>query len=130
MSSKQKICCDNLLCLIYIINIIAIMELGSVVEFLQDKTILVTGATGFLAKGMYIYSSIYLNYLINYTSILLIYRLILIIIIYAVFLEKILRVQPNVKKIYVLIRASDVQSATLRFYNEVFKFYLTLKLTM
>ncbi|KAJ4707362.1 Fatty acyl-CoA reductase [Melia azedarach] len=62
------------------------MELRSVVEFLEKKTILVTGATGFLAK---------------------------------VFLEKILRVQPNVKKIYVLIRASDVQSATLRFYNEV-----------
>ncbi|CBI28355.3 unnamed protein product, partial [Vitis vinifera] len=26
------------------------MELGSVVEFLENKSILVTGATGFLAK--------------------------------------------------------------------------------
>jgi len=28
------------------------MELGSIIHFLQDKTILVTGATGFLAKSL------------------------------------------------------------------------------
>ncbi|KAJ4718845.1 Fatty acyl-CoA reductase [Melia azedarach] len=62
------------------------MELGSVVEFLEHKTILVTGVTGFLGK---------------------------------VFVEKMLRVQPNVKKLYLLLRAADIESATIRFHNEV-----------
>ncbi|KAA8544229.1 hypothetical protein F0562_022241 [Nyssa sinensis] len=52
------------------------MELGSVLQFLQNRTILVTGATGFLAK---------------------------------IFVEKILRVQPNVKKLYLLLRAADTK---------------------
>ncbi|TKY67085.1 Fatty acyl-CoA reductase 3 [Spatholobus suberectus] len=62
------------------------MELGSILHFLQDKTILVTGATGFLAK---------------------------------VLLEKILRVQPNIKKLYLLLRAADAKSATHRLHNEI-----------
>ncbi|KAL7202218.1 hypothetical protein ACSBR1_033818 [Camellia fascicularis] len=62
------------------------MELGSVVHFLENRTILVTGATGFLAK---------------------------------IFVEKILRVQPNVKKLYLLLRASDAHSASQRLHNEV-----------
>ncbi|ESR37510.1 hypothetical protein CICLE_v100285072mg, partial [Citrus x clementina] len=62
------------------------MELGSVLEFLENKTILVTGATGFLAK---------------------------------IFVEKILRVQPNVKMLYLLLRAADAKSATVRFHNEI-----------
>ncbi|GMY15843.1 alcohol-forming fatty acyl-CoA reductase-like [Fagus crenata] len=62
------------------------MELESVLQFFENKTILVTGATGFLAK---------------------------------VFVEKILRVQPKVKRFYLLLRASDNKSATQRFYNEV-----------
>ncbi|OWM68992.1 fatty acyl-CoA reductase 3-like [Punica granatum] len=62
------------------------MEFGSVVQFLEDKTILVTGATGFLAK---------------------------------IFVEKVLRVQPNVKKLYLLLRASDAKTAAHRFHNEV-----------
>lgn len=37
----------------------------------------------------------------------------------AVFIEKILRVQPNVKKLYLLLRARDTKSAMLRFNNEV-----------
>lgn len=37
----------------------------------------------------------------------------------AVFVEKVLRVQPNVKKLYLLLRASDAKAATLRFQNEV-----------
>ncbi|GMP24320.1 hypothetical protein CsSME_00001626 [Camellia sinensis var. sinensis] len=61
------------------------MELGSVVHFLENRTILVTGATGFLAK---------------------------------IFVEKILRVQPNVKKLYLLLRASDAHSASQRLHNE------------
>ncbi|KAJ1390241.1 hypothetical protein SESBI_37603 [Sesbania bispinosa] len=62
------------------------MEVGSVLHFLQGKTILIIGATGFLAK---------------------------------IFLEKILRVQPNVKKLFLLLRASDDKSATRRLHNEI-----------
>ncbi|XP_047972725.1 fatty acyl-CoA reductase 3-like [Salvia hispanica] len=62
------------------------MELGSILQFLEHRSILVTGATGFLAK---------------------------------IFTEKILRVQPNVKKLYLLLRASDTHLAMLRFNNEI-----------
>ncbi|MED6151497.1 hypothetical protein PIB30_083078, partial [Stylosanthes scabra] len=62
------------------------MELGSALHFLEDKTILVTGATGFLAK---------------------------------IFVEKILRCQPNVKKLYLLLRATDTESATHRLHHEI-----------
>ncbi|KAG8387515.1 hypothetical protein BUALT_Bualt02G0029100 [Buddleja alternifolia] len=62
------------------------MELCSILHFLENKSILVTGATGFLAK---------------------------------VFIEKILRVQPNVKKLYLLLRAADSISALHRFNTEV-----------
>ncbi|OAY38186.1 probable fatty acyl-CoA reductase 4 [Manihot esculenta] len=58
----------------------------SIVGFLENKTILVTGATGYLAK---------------------------------VFVEKILRVQPKVKKLYLLLRASDANSAIERLNKEV-----------
>ncbi|KAK3415620.1 hypothetical protein EUGRSUZ_H01224 [Eucalyptus grandis] len=57
-----------------------------IVQFLENKTILVTGATGFLAK---------------------------------IFVEKLLRIQPNVKKMYVLIRAMDKQAATQRLHEEL-----------
>ncbi|EOA23870.1 hypothetical protein CARUB_v10017087mg [Capsella rubella] len=56
------------------------------VQFLQDKTILVTGVPGFLAK---------------------------------VFVEKILRLQPKVKKLFLLLRAPDNESAMQRFHSEV-----------
>ncbi|XVE79280.1 hypothetical protein DITRI_Ditri14bG0045100 [Diplodiscus trichospermus] len=62
------------------------MELGSALQFLDNKSILVTGATGFLAK---------------------------------IFVEKILRVQPNVKKLYLLLRAPDHKSAVHRLHNEI-----------
>ncbi|KAG7559655.1 Fatty acyl-CoA reductase C-terminal [Arabidopsis thaliana x Arabidopsis arenosa] len=58
------------------------------VHFLQNKTILVTGATGFLAK---------------------------------VFVEKILRVQPNVNKLYLVVRASDNEAAKKRLRTEAFE---------
>ncbi|XP_044482053.1 probable fatty acyl-CoA reductase 4 [Mangifera indica] len=57
----------------------------SPLNFLKDKTIFVTGATGFLAK---------------------------------VFVEKILRTQPNVKKLYLLVRAPDPDFAMKRILNE------------
>ncbi|KAK4441286.1 Alcohol-forming fatty acyl-CoA reductase [Sesamum alatum] len=61
-------------------------QLGSILQFLDNSSILVTGATGFLAK---------------------------------IFIEKILRVQPNVKKLYLLLRAPDAKTAMLRFNTEV-----------
>ncbi|KAI4313531.1 hypothetical protein L6164_026504 [Bauhinia variegata] len=67
------------------------MELGSVKSFLKGKTILVTGATGFLGK---------------------------------IFVEKILRDQPDVKKLYILLRASNPCSATERMHNEIIGKYL------
>ncbi|XP_021821775.1 fatty acyl-CoA reductase 3-like [Prunus avium] len=62
------------------------MELESILGYLQNKTILVTGATGFL--GM-------------------------------VFVEKILRVQPYVKRLYLLLRAADTKSATDRMHDQI-----------
>ncbi|XP_022943507.1 fatty acyl-CoA reductase 3-like [Cucurbita moschata] len=59
---------------------------GSAMEFLENKNILITGATGFLAK---------------------------------ILVEKILRVQPNVKKLYLLLRAANEMIALERFHNEV-----------
>ncbi|KAG2328021.1 hypothetical protein Bca52824_010749 [Brassica carinata] len=56
------------------------------VQFFQNKTILVTGVPGFLAK---------------------------------VFLEKILRVQPDVNRLYLLLRSTDNESAMERFRTEV-----------
>ncbi|KAL0390638.1 UNVERIFIED_CONTAM: Alcohol-forming fatty acyl-CoA reductase [Sesamum calycinum] len=61
-------------------------QLGSILQFLENRSILVTGATGFLAK---------------------------------IFVEKILRVQPNVRKLYLLLRAPDAKTAMLRFNTEV-----------
>ncbi|KAL1557640.1 alcohol-forming fatty acyl-CoA reductase [Salvia divinorum] len=56
------------------------------IQFLENKSILLTGATGFLAK---------------------------------VVIEKIIRVQPIVKKLYLLLRAEDSSSALHRFNTEV-----------
>ncbi|XP_040371871.1 fatty acyl-CoA reductase 3 isoform X1 [Rosa chinensis] len=62
------------------------MELESILGYLKNKTILITGATGFVGK---------------------------------VLVEKILRVQPDVKRLYLLLRASDANSATQRMHNEI-----------
>lgn len=91
------------------------MELTSILKFLENRAILVTGATGFLAKST------------EFSSSLVIYLLILIngalkklfICFDIVFAEKILRVQPNVKKLYLLLRAQDNNTALQRFNNEV-----------
>ncbi|XP_078434417.1 alcohol-forming fatty acyl-CoA reductase-like [Wolffia australiana] len=57
-----------------------------VISFLEDKSILITGSTGFLAK---------------------------------MFVEKVLRLQPKLKKLLLLVRASDRKSATHRLHTEV-----------
>ncbi|CAN0916731.1 Fatty acyl-CoA reductase 3 [Linum grandiflorum] len=62
------------------------MEFGSVVQFLENRAVLITGATGFLAKIM---------------------------------VEKVLREQPNVKRMYLLLRAADAKAASQRFQNEI-----------
>uniref|UniRef100_A0A1J3FWS9 Fatty acyl-CoA reductase n=1 Tax=Noccaea caerulescens TaxID=107243 RepID=A0A1J3FWS9_NOCCA len=62
------------------------MEVVSVLQYLDNKSILVIGAAGFLAN---------------------------------IFVEKILRVAPNVKKLYLLLRASKEKSATQRFNDEI-----------
>ncbi|KFK30008.1 hypothetical protein AALP_AA7G205800 [Arabis alpina] len=62
------------------------MEVVSVLEYLDNNSILVIGAAGFLAN---------------------------------IFLEKILRVAPNVKKLYLLLRGSDGKSASQRFSDEI-----------
>ncbi|KAF8050583.1 hypothetical protein N665_1937s0012 [Sinapis alba] len=58
------------------------------VQFLENKTLLVTGASGFLAK---------------------------------VLVERVLSLQPNVKRLYLLVRASDKKSAEQRLHSEVFE---------
>ncbi|XP_072080841.1 probable fatty acyl-CoA reductase 4 [Arachis hypogaea] len=61
---------------------------NSVEEYFKEKTILITGATGFLAK---------------------------------ILVEKILRVQPNIKRLYLVVRASNPHIAVQRLHNEVFE---------
>jgi fatty acyl-CoA reductase len=84
-------------------------DVGSILHFLEDKTILVIGAAGFLAKSM-----LSLSLSLSLSSLPLI-NLVCI----PVFLEKVLRVQPNVKKLFLLLRASDDKSAESRLQNEV-----------
>ncbi|XP_010447195.1 PREDICTED: fatty acyl-CoA reductase 3-like [Camelina sativa] len=62
------------------------MEVVNVLQYLDNKSILVIGAAGFLAN---------------------------------IFVEKILRVAPNVKKLYLLLRASKEKTATQRFNDEI-----------
>ncbi|KAG0500878.1 hypothetical protein HPP92_000950 [Vanilla planifolia] len=62
------------------------MEIGFIANAFREKSILITGSTGFLAK---------------------------------ILVEKVLRVQPKVKKLYLLVRATDSQSAAQRVQNEV-----------
>ncbi|KAL9239222.1 hypothetical protein vseg_013562 [Gypsophila vaccaria] len=62
------------------------MDFSNTAEFLGGKTILISGATGFIAK---------------------------------ILVEKILRVQPNVRKLYLLVRAKDSESAKVRVQDEV-----------
>lgn len=86
---------------------------SNVLGFLSEKNILVTGSTGFLGKSIkyirqYRYSYIYLcDNEANCCSL------------DAVFIEKILRSQPGISSIFVLLRANDAESAKIRFESEV-----------
>ncbi|XP_062199922.1 fatty acyl-CoA reductase 1-like isoform X1 [Phragmites australis] len=72
------------------------MELAGVAERLRNKTVVITGATGFIAKLL---------------------------------VEKILRLQPGVKKLYLLVRAGDQVSAEKRVKSEILqlKIFRTLQ---
>ncbi|XP_077230912.1 alcohol-forming fatty acyl-CoA reductase-like isoform X2 [Tasmannia lanceolata] len=62
------------------------MDLGCILQSLENKSILVTGSTGFLAK---------------------------------IFVEKLLRVQPHVKRLFLLIRPTKDETAKQRLQNDV-----------
>ncbi|XP_077230438.1 alcohol-forming fatty acyl-CoA reductase-like isoform X2 [Tasmannia lanceolata] len=62
------------------------MDLGCILQSLENKSILVTGSTGFLAK---------------------------------IFVEKLLRVQPHVKRLFLLIRPTKDETAKDRLQNGV-----------
>ncbi|XP_077235828.1 alcohol-forming fatty acyl-CoA reductase-like isoform X2 [Tasmannia lanceolata] len=62
------------------------MDFGGIANSFENKCILVTGCTGFLAK---------------------------------IFVEKLLRVQPNVKKLFLLLRATNDENARHRLRNDV-----------
>jgi len=89
------------------------------VQFLEDKTMLVTGATGFLAKEC---SNPYPIPLFLSFPLITAWMIIssLAILINAIFMEKMLRVQPNMKKIYLLSRTPGAKSASQRLQNEVY----------
>ena len=101
------------------------MELGSIMEFLNNKSILVIGATGFLAKNIVPSQKKFISSrLTNYDFVPLIFvvmccdkinLLTSCFLTVAVFVEKILRVQPKVKKLYLLLRAVDTKSVEERF---------------
>lgn len=99
------------------------MELESILQFIQNKNILVTGATGFLAK-----STTQIKPSLSVWCFFFLYFVVVVVVsvsyvcawMDAVFVEKILRVQPNVKKLYLLLRAADTKSATQRLHNEVY----------
>jgi FlaA1/EpsC-like NDP-sugar epimerase len=89
---------------------------SNVLGFLSEKNILVTGSTGFLGKGIKVFRQYCSSYMIyigfddneaNSCSL------------GAVFIEKILRSQPGISRIFVLVRANDAESAKIRFKTEV-----------
>ncbi|XP_062196773.1 putative fatty acyl-CoA reductase 7 [Phragmites australis] len=66
------------------------LDADGVVEYFRGKSILITGSTGFLGKGLC-----------------------------AMLVEKMLRVQHDVKKLFLLVRANDVESSKQRVQTEV-----------
>ncbi|KAI4311360.1 hypothetical protein MLD38_036264 [Melastoma candidum] len=81
-----------------------------IVEFLAGKNYFITGATGLLAKGKcYRRASFSVSLLLPIHG----HRM------STVFIEKVLRMSPDVGKIYVLIRAKDEETAVRRLKEEV-----------
>jgi fatty acyl-CoA reductase len=106
-----------------------------VVRYFSGKNILITGSTGFLGKGtdpsscmhelvqLVLFQGVCTMHgrlIITGGACFLHYRL------FVVLVEKILRVQPDVKKLFLLIRAADVESAKQRVETEVKTKYFSL----
>ncbi|KAF6166019.1 hypothetical protein GIB67_012916 [Kingdonia uniflora] len=95
------------------------MELNGIVESLENKSILVSGATGFLAKSTTTNTHLFLSFKGLHRVKQSLTESTLFASFHAVFVEKILRVQPNVKKLFLLLRAADSKSAKQRLNTEV-----------
>jgi fatty acyl-CoA reductase len=67
-------------------KMVGTMDEARIIEYFKNKSILITGSTGFLGK---------------------------------ILVEKILRVQPDVRKIYLPVRAVDAATAKQRMQTEV-----------
>ena len=100
-----------------------------VVRYFRGKSILITGSTGFLGKGTVplhacmnsstastlsgCLHNAWLVISVGGGACFLPFRLSVVLV------EKILRVQPDVKKLFLLIRSADVESAKQRVETEV-----------
>ncbi|KAL6649097.1 hypothetical protein ACP70R_013321 [Stipagrostis hirtigluma subsp. patula] len=82
------------------------LDADRVVGYFRGKSILITGSTGFLGK-------VVIDLMIFGHGVVL--------------LEKILRVQPDVKKLFLLVRAVDVETAKHRVQNEWREIFQVLK---
>lgn len=105
------------------------MEVNGIAKSLQKKKILITGSTGFLAKSTALNFLLLLHVCVH---VCLRPRVLLtskmsgkcsskdpLFSLIAVFVEKVLRAQPDVSKLFLLVRAEDDRSAQLRLHDEV-----------
>ncbi|KAL6838388.1 hypothetical protein ACP4OV_031794 [Aristida adscensionis] len=84
------------------------LDAARVVGHFKGKSILITGSTGFLGKG----TSSWRNFvLFSGVTHGLGHCVVLV--------EKILRVQPDIRRLFLLVRAADVETAKQRVQNEV-----------
>lgn len=98
------------------------MDADSVAEYFRSKSILITGSTGFLGKGMCsceINTSSLSGWDARAFVLVICEAYVFLHDFWVVLVEKILRVQPDVKKLFLLIRAPNVESAKLRIQTEV-----------
>jgi fatty acyl-CoA reductase len=108
------------------------MDAATIIGYFKGKSILITGSTGFLGKSMSSYTSyhIMLRLCISLKRIDRSIRqviptymhglLYMLRRVHAVLVEKILRVQPDVHKIYLLVRGIDEPTAKQRVQQEVY----------
>ncbi|RWW64947.1 hypothetical protein BHE74_00027775 [Ensete ventricosum] len=98
------------------------MESIRIVEFFKNKSILVTGSTGFLAKSTPLTQTSpgrHQKVLYNLTELCVCSACFRCWFGMKVFVEKVLRVQPEVKKLFLLVRAGDAASANQRVQTEI-----------
>lgn len=117
------------------------MDGAAIIEYLKGKSILITGSTGFLGKSMCL--PIYMHACVVSSRLSSVDQSILpcvnnikelmnglcvcdCVSMHAVLVEKILRVQPHVHKMYLLVRAIDAPSANHRVQQEVPQFLLLM----